>query len=368
MKIPFFNYPGIFEQRREEYLSVLEDVMTRGAFIMQKDLDEFEENLAKMLDVDHAIGVADGTMALILSLKASELNSGDEVIVSAHTFIASAAAINHVGAIPVLADIGEDHLIDPNSIKRLISKKTKAIMPVQLNGRISKMDEINQIAQEFDLKIIEDSCQALGATYKGKFAGTFGTAGSFSFFPAKTLGCFGDGGAVVTNSSAIAKKIKMLRDHGRDLEDGKVKFYGYNARLDNIQAAVLNLKLRYYEDEISRRREIASMYDSLLSNLSELVLPPPPKENSSHYDVYQNYEIQAHSRDELKLYLEKNGVGTIIQWGGYSLNNFDDIGLKKNLKNTDLLFSKFLMLPMHSMLKNEEVEYISRYVKKFYEL
>lgn len=366
MKIPFFNYSGLFLERKEEYLEILEEVMSRGAFIMQDDLEKFEQNLQKMLGVKHAIGVADGTMALILSLKASGIKNGDEVIVSSHTFIASASAINHVGATPVLSDIGSDHLIDPGYIRKLISPKTAAIMPVQLNGRVSKMDEVVEIANQYNLSIIEDSCQALGASYKGKYAGTFGNAGTFSFFPAKTLGCFGDGGAVISNSDEIAKKVRMMRDHGRDQQDGKVKFYGYNARLDNIQAAVLNFKLKYYKEDIKRRREIANLYNSELKKISQLTLPPPPDDDKDFYDIYQNYEIQAEQRDSLKKFLETKGVGTILQWGGFSLNNFDDIGLKKSLPNTDLMTPRFLMLPMNSILKDEEVIYISKQIKSFY--
>lgn len=365
MKIPFFNYSGLFLERKEEYLEVLNDVLSRGAFIMQKDLELFETNLQDLINVKHAFGVADGTMALILSLSASGVKRGDEVIVSAHTFIASAAAINHVGAIPIIADIGEDHLIDPNSVKELISSKTKAIMPVQLNGRVSKMAEIMQIADENKLLVIEDSCQALGASYKGKYAGTFGEAGTFSFFPAKTLGCFGDGGAVVTNSDEIAEKVRIMRDHGRDSVSGKVKMFGYNSRLDNIQASILNFKLKYYKKDIARRREIADQYNSDLSSLSELTLPPPPN-NDEFFDIYQNYEIQTEDRDNLKKYLDSKGIGTILQWGGFSLNNFNDVNLAKNLPNTDLMTSRFLMLPMHSILKDEEVKYICKQIISYY--
>ena len=204
--IPFFNYPALFEQRKDEYLNIVQDVLSRGAYIMQQDLINFENDLAKYLGVKHAIGVADGTMALLISLMAAGIGEGDEVIVPSHTFVASAAAIHHSGAKPVLADCQEDHLIDPNSISKLITSKTKAIMPVQLNGRVADMDAINKIATDHNLIIIEDSCQALGARYKGQFAGTFGLTGTFSFFPAKTLGCFGDGGAVVTNNDKVAEK------------------------------------------------------------------------------------------------------------------------------------------------------------------
>jgi len=365
-QIPFFNYPAIFEQRRELYLDKITDVMQRGAFIMQSDLEEFEKNLAIFTGATHAIGVADGTMALLMSLKAAGIGKGDEVIVPAHTFVASAAAIHHVGAKPILVDCGYDHLIDSDSATKAVTKNTKAIMPVQLNGRVVNMDPFLDLAEQEGLIIIEDSCQSLGASFKGQQAGTFGLAGTFSFFPAKTLGCFGDGGAIITNNYELAQKIKMLRDHGRDPIDGKVKVIGFNVRLDNLHAAVLNLKLKFYNEDISRRREIATMYQESLEKLEQLTLPPAPDSQPEHFDVFQNYEIQASQRDKLRDYLSNQGIGTILQWGGYTLNNFDELGYKKDLPNTDILTERFIMLPMHPLLKDEEVNYICKKIISFY--
>ena len=181
-QIPFFNYPALFEQRKHEFNKVIGNVLERGAYIMQKDLLDFEENLADYLNVKNVIGVADGTMALLLSLIAANVGEGDEVIVPSHTFIASAAAIHHTGAKPILVECTKDHLIDANSVLTKINKKTKAIMPVQLNGRVADMDTIIKIANKYNLIIIEDSCQALGAKFANRFAGTFGVAGTFSFF------------------------------------------------------------------------------------------------------------------------------------------------------------------------------------------
>ena len=368
MKIPFFNYPALFQKRKKEYQSVLNDVLERGAYIMQKDLFEFENNLAKYLNVSHAIGVADGTMAILSSLLAAGISKGDEVILPSHTFIATAAAIHHVGAKPILADCGPDHLITSTSIESKITTKTKAIVPVQLNGRVADMDPILSIAEKYNLLIIEDSCQALGAKYKNKFAGTFGVAGTFSFFPAKTLGCFGDGGAVITNDNKIAEKVRMVRDHGRDPIDGKAKLFGFNARLDNMQAAILNLKLKYYDEDISRRREIASLYHENLKDLECLFLPPKPESNSKNFDIFQNYEIEALNRDELCTHLGNKGIGTILQWGGFVLHQFDDLGFEKgSLDYTEEMTKKFVLLPLHSMLKDEEVIYICQQIIDFYE-
>jgi dTDP-4-amino-4,6-dideoxygalactose transaminase len=365
--IPFFNYPALFEQRKDEYLDIIQDVLSRGAYIMQKDLFNFENDLAKYLGVKHAIGVADGTMALLTSLIAAGIGEGDEVILPSHTFVASAAAVHHTGAKPVLADCQEDHMIDVNSIAELITSKTKAIMPVQLNGRVSDMDSINEIAIKHDLIIIEDSCQALGAKYKGKFAGTFGLTGTFSFFPAKTLGCFGDGGAVVTNSDEIAAKIRMIRDHGRDPSDGMVKVFGFNSRLDNLQAAVLGLKLKYYDEDVERRRQIAKLYNLHLSDTEQILLPPAPDSEVDHFDVFQNYEIEAQDRDKLREFLSNAGVGTILQWGGHTIHQYNELGLNSSLIFTEEMTKKFMLLPLHAMLSDEDVIYICHKINEFYD-
>lgn len=368
MKIPFFNYPALFKQRRKEYIEVITDVLDRGAFIMQNDLIKFEDNLASFLGIKYAIGMADGTMALLTSLIAAGISSGDEVLVPSHTFVASAAAIHHAGGRPVLVDCGKDHLVDTASIESTITNKTKAIMPVQLNGRTADMITILNIAKKYNLIVIEDSCQALGSKFDNRFAGTFGLAGTFSFFPAKTLGCFGDGGAVVTNNEQVAEKVKMLRDHGRDHLDGKVKLFGYNARLDNLHAAVLNFKLKYYNEDINRRREIANIYHENLIAIDSLLLPPEPNSDSLNYDVYQNYEIEAKDRNGLQKFLAENGVGTIQQWGGFALHHFDELKIGLSKPNyTDEMTSRFLLLPMHALLTNEEVLYICDQIIKFYE-
>ena len=351
--------------RKKAYENILQDVLSRGAYIMQQDLFDFEDNLAKYLGVKHAIGVADGTMALTLALRAANLPKGSEVIVPSHTFVASAASIHHAGFKPVLVDCGTDHLIDSISLANAVNKNTSAIMPVQLNGRTANMDKIEDIANNNNLKIIEDSCQALGSKYKDKFAGTFGVAGTFSFFPAKTLGCFGDGGAVITDDDSVAEYIKTLRDHGRSAS-GKVIDWGYNARLDNIHAAILNYKLGFYDEDIERRRKIASIYNEELKDLPQLLLPPAP-DNGDHYDIYQNYEIEAEDRNALEKHLSEQGIGTIRQWGGYTIHQHTQLGLNTDIEYTENMTKRFLMLPLHTALTDEEVYYISSTINSFYQ-
>jgi dTDP-4-amino-4,6-dideoxygalactose transaminase len=363
--IPFFNYRGAFSAREEEFIEIIRDVLRRGAFIQQRDLAEFEDALARYLGVAHALGVGNATDGLIFCFRAAGISAGDEVIFPSHTMVASPAAVAHVGGIPVPVDCGPDHLIDPEAIDAAVTEKTKAIMPVQLNGRTCDMDRIEAIAAKHNLIIIEDAAQALGSKFKGRYAGTFGVASAFSFYPAKILGCFGDGGAVVTNDSEVARKISLLRDHGRN-ENGEVETWGFNSRLDNLQAAILHAQFRDYDEIIERRRSIARLYDSLLSDLAEVVLPPGPDEGGDHFDVFQNYEIEADRRDELKAYLSDKGIGTIMQWGGTPVHQFRGLGFNVSLPKTERFFTRCLMLPMNMMVTDEEVRYIGASIRAFY--
>lgn len=363
--IPFFNYKALYARDEAKLSGVVKDVLARGAYIMQKDLFDFEAKLASYLGVKHVIGVADGTVALMMGLRAANIGFGDEVIVPSHTFIASAAAIKHVGGVPVLADCGTDHLISPSDLKRKIGPKTRAVMPVQLNGRTANMERVCEIAKDNGLKIVEDSAQALGSKYKGQYAGTFGVAGTCSFYPSKTLGCFGDGGAVFTDDDATADFIRLLRDHGRS-PNGDVIAWGYNSRLDNVQAAILNYKLDYYDECISVRRRLASIYQSRLEDISEIKLPPGPDSDPDHFDIYQNYEIEAERRDDLREYLQKNGVQTIIQWGGKTIHQFKELMLNDDVPYTDGMTKKFMLLPLNTSLSDDDVHYICDVVRKFY--
>ena len=365
-KIPFFNYPALFAERGEEYEAIFADVLARGAYIMQKDLTEFEEKLAAWLGCKHVIGVADGTAALVFALKAAGVGEGDEVIVSSHTFIATAAAVNHVHAVPVVADCLPDSMIDPESVRRMISPKTKAIMPTQLNGRTCDMDALCAIAEEHGIEIVEDSCQALGARFNGTAAGLFGIAGSYSFYPAKTLGCFGDGGAIATNSDEAASLIRQLRDHGRNAE-GKVTMFGHNGRLDNIQAAILSAKLDQYDEALARRREIASRYQAKLGAVAQLLLPPAPDTDPRRFDIFQNYEIQAEDRNGLRVWLGDRGIGTILQWGGWMIHQFDDLKLRTDAPYAEEMSKRFMMLPMHPLLSNDDIDYVCEAIIAFYQ-
>jgi dTDP-4-amino-4,6-dideoxygalactose transaminase len=366
MSVPFFRYQHLFAQQREDILTAVKAVMDRGAFILQSDLVEFEAALAAYTGAKYAVGVANGTDGLIIALRAAGIGPRDEVIVPSHTYVASAASIHFAGATPVLVECGADHMIDPDAALAAVTSRTAAIMPVQLNGRTCDMDALQRIADRHGLLIVEDAAQALGSKFKNRNAGTFGTAAEFSFYPAKILGCFGDGGGVTTNDPAIARKISLLRDHGRD-ETGLVVTWGLNSRLDNLQAAILNVKFQQLDSEIERRREIARMYRDGLGGIDDIVLPPGPDDDTDHFDVYQNYEIESGRRDDLRTYLEREGIRTIIQWAGKPVHQFEGLDLPAvNLPFTDRLFTRCFLLPMNTSLTNEEVEYICDRVRKFY--
>lgn len=362
--IPFYEYPRAYKDDKEEVIKIVDNVASKGAFILQKELTDFELNIQKYLGAKHCLGVANATDALEIAWSMLKIKKGDEVIISTHTMLATASAIKLSGGEPIPVDIGSDGLIDPESIINAISSRTIAICPTQLNGRTCNMDLIKSIANKYGLYIVEDAAQGLGSSYKGKYAGTFGIAAAISFYPAKILGSLGDGGLLITENSKLFEDSKKYRDHGRD-ENGNVAFWGRNSRLDNIQAAILDYRLSKYEKVINRRREIASLYHKNLSSLNELILPPPPG-NGDHFDVFQNYEIQAENREELKVFLKEHGIGTLIQWGGFAIHHYKNLGFNQELPKADKFFEKCIMLPMNNFISNEDVYYIIEKVKDFY--
>ena len=367
--IPFFNYPALYKRFETDFDRIFKAVCSKGAFILQQELEQFEQNLASFLNTKHAFGVADGTNAMVIGLQAAGIKAGDEIIITSHTYIATAAAINMVGAVPIFADIGDDYMMSPISVSKKITSKTKAIMPTQLNGRCCDMDQLQTIADQHGLQIFEDSAQGLGAKYKGRSAGTFGTFGTLSFYPAKVMGCFGDGGAVMTNDPEIAEKLLLLRDHGRDPE-GEVVAWGTNSRLDNLQAAFLDFLLTHYHTDMARRREIAGKYE-VAFRPHAMLHPPKGPDNGDHFDIYQNYELAVENRDELKQHLENNGIRSIVQWNGTPVHHFDSLGFGKekfiDLPKTDWFFERCLMLPMNMSITDAEVDRVISTILNFYD-
>ncbi len=363
--VPFFIYPHVFLADEAGLMEVIADVGRRGAFIMQRDLEQFERDLALRLGVKHVVGMANATDALHLAVRAGGLGAGDEVIFCSHTMVATAAAIHFAGATPVPVECGPDHLIDPASVAAAVTPRTKAILPTQLNGRTADMDALQAIADRHGLTIIEDAAQALGSKFKGRSAGTFGVAGAISFYPAKTLGCLGDGGCAMTNDDGMCEKLLLLRNHGQK-DVGDVVAWGLNSRLDNLQAAILNHRLKSYDRVVARRREIAARYERHLGALAQLRLPPPPTDDGDHFDIFQNYEIESQRRDALRQFLRDRGIGTLIQWGGRAVHQFSKLGFTRRLPYVEELFTRLLMLPMNMSLTDDDVDYVCAAIKEFH--
>ena len=365
LTVPFFAYPDVFGKHAEQYLEIVKEVGSRGAFILQEDLARFESNLAAFLGAKHALGVGNATDGLTLALRAAGISPGDEVILSSHTMVATAAAVHFAGGIPVPVECGPDHLMNPDAAAAAVTPRTRFLMPTQLNGRTSDMDRLQAIADKHGLLIVEDAAQALGSRFKGRAAGTFGIASAISFYPAKVLGCFGDGGAVITNDDAVREKLSQLRDHGRD-STGAIVSWGLNSRLDNLHAAILDFQLTRYAEVMERRRRIAAMYTERLADVPEVTLPPAPDSDPDHFDIFQNYEIEADRRDGLKQVLKDSGIGTLIQWGGQAIHHLKSLGFTQTLPYTDRLFARMLMLPMNMSLSDDDVHYICDHVRRFY--
>jgi len=374
-KVPFVNYSLQYCNLKNEIDKAIQSVLERGDLILREDVKELEKNIASFLRAKYAIGVNSCTDAMTLSLTAAGVGVGDEVITVAHTFFATIEVIFRVGAKPILVDVREDFLMDVAKVEKAITPKTKAIIPVHLNGRVCQMDRLMEIVKKHDLIVIEDAAQALGAKFKGKMAGSFGLTGCFSFYPAKILGAFGDGGAVVTNDENIAEKVRLLRDHGQKTKT-EIVCYGFNSRLDNLQAAILNVKFKYLPEWIKKRREIAALYNNGLSDIPEVKLPPTPafaeasagKPNldERYFDIYQNYVLKAQKRDELFEFLKEKGVETLIK-DPIPVHRHPNLGLSHfHLPYTEKLAKEVISLPIYPELTNEQVQYVIDCVKKFY--
>ncbi|NQS97494.1 MAG: DegT/DnrJ/EryC1/StrS family aminotransferase [candidate division Zixibacteria bacterium] len=365
-EVRFIDYPKQYKKIRKEILETIDTVLSRGDVMMRRQMRHFENNLAAFVGTKYAVGTSNCTDAMHLTLRAAGIGAGDEVITVSHTFIATAAAIHHAGAAPVLVDIGEDHNMNVDLLEAAITPQTKAIIPVNLNGRLCDMEKVLAIAEKHGLIVIEDTAQSLGGSFKDIKGGNWGLAGCFSFYPAKLLGAYGDAGAMVTSSEEIAQKVCALRDHGR-MPNGDIAGWSFNCRLDNLHAAILDLKLKNLPESLERRREIAKIYDDGLSGLSQLQLPPAPSDDGDYYDVFQNYEIEADDRDSLVDDLRKNGIEIMLPWGGAGVHQFKALGLTHfRLPRTEKLLSRALLLPMHPELEDEQAEYVVEVIKRHY--
>lgn len=368
-KVRFVNPQRQYKDHKKEFLSIIDDVLSRGDLIMRSDLEIFENRLAKFVGVKYAVGLNSGTDALSLAFEAQGLKPGDEVITVAHTFMASISAIAHHGAKPILIDVGKDFNMDADKIEKAITKKTKAIEPVHLNGRMCDMEKITAIAKKYNLFVVEDAAQSLGAKMKTKngrwkMAGSFGVAGCFSFFPFKSLGCFGDGGALVTNDKEFAHNVKLLRYNGEDRKTRKFYYHGYTCLLDNMQAAILNKKLEYFPQWVKRRQNIAKQYRKGLLSIKEITLPH--FSDTRFVDAYQNYAIRTKRRNELAAHLAKKGVEILISW---DTPTYAQPAMKPNgifLPETEKICKEVISLPMYPELTDKEIQYVISAVRNLY--
>ena len=312
-KVPVLDLSPEIEMLWDELNTAIQGVLRSGQFILGPNVKAFEAEAAEYLSVKHVVGVNSGTDALVIGLRALGIRPGDEVIITPFTFFATAEAISDVGAIPVFVDIDlETYNIDPSLIEEKITARTKAILPVHLFGQAAEMDPIVALSEEYGLKILEDVAQAFGGEYRGQKLGTIGHAGAFSFFPSKNLGAYGDGGLITTDDDKTAEIARMLRMHG-----AKKKYHneiiGYNSRLDELQAAILRVKLPYIDEWNEGRRELAQSYNALLEGVSGILTP---REGSDRLHVYHQYTVRVMGgrRDEVREYLMNEGIGTRVYY------------------------------------------------------
>ncbi len=365
MNVPFVNLGLQYQNLREEILNTFDYLSSRGEFILGEELEKFEKEFAKFCNTKYSLGLGNGSDGLSFSLKYYGIGQGDEVILPANTFVASAWSIANIGAIPVFVDVKNDYNIDPEKIKNAISSRTKAIMPVHLTGKIAEMFEILKIAKSKNLIVIEDSAQAIGASYKGKNAGSFGNTASFSLHPLKNLHVHGDGGVLTTNNYKIYKFVKKIRNHGLKNRD-ELEFWGYNSRLDNINAAIARIKLKHVNKWNIRFRKIAKYYTDQLKDY--IVVPKYSNVNKS---VYHRYIIQSNKRNELKNYLLNYKIHTAINYPiPLHLQKASKyLGYKKgDLPIVEKQSKKILSLPIYNELSDYQVEFVVSKIKNFIKL
>lgn len=363
-KVPFVNPSANYLLIKDEIDKTYFEVMSKGDLVYRHQLKSFEDNLAKFVGTKYAVGLNSGYDALHLSLRAAGIVEGDEVLVPSHTFVASCSAISNVGATPVLVDVGIDFNIDVSKIEEAISKKTKGIMPVHLNGFMADMPAIMKIAEKYNLIVVEDACQSLGSTVNGKGAGAWGLTGCFSFYPFKILGGYGDGGAITTNDEQVAIYARRMRYNGEDRDTGEYHAHGFTCILDNLQAAFLDVKLKHLPEWIKIRKSIAKKYHNAFADIPDLLLPHYPNTKFDH--VYQNYIVRSKQGNDFSEYLKKNGVEVLTQ---FRKPYYKHEGLKlvdRGFPETEQLSKEVCSLPMNVEITEEEIQHVIKTVRAFY--
>jgi len=366
MKIPYVDIKQQYKSERKELLNIIDKTLASGNWVGGKEVEQFEKTIAKICKTKYCISLNSGTDALTLALHLLGVKRGDEVITPPNSFIASTAVIAHLGAKPVFVDVKEDQNLDEEKIEEKITKRTKAIMPVHLTGRMCSMDKIMQIAKKYNIPVIEDCAQSILSQYKKKMSGSWGDVGCFSAHPLKNLNAAGDGGYLTTNNELIYKKIKNLRTHGMDESRDNVKNFGYVSRMDNLQAAILNYRLKNLKKIIDVRRKNVDLYLNKL-NLKKIYFP---KEKIEEFNTYHTFVIQVEKRNELKEFLKKKGIDTAIHYPvpihlqtaskylNYKTGDFTE---------TENQSKKIITLPINQHLSKKEIYYICKSINHFYE-
>ncbi|MCL5018368.1 MAG: DegT/DnrJ/EryC1/StrS family aminotransferase [Candidatus Pacearchaeota archaeon] len=363
MNIPFLDLKAQYHSIKSEIDSAIQKTLENTAFVLGPEIENFEKEFAAFCGVKYAIAVNSGTAALHLALLSLGIKQGDEVITVPNTFIATAEAISHCGAIPVFCDISEETFnIDENLIESKITSRTKAIIPVHLYGNSCNMDKINEIAKKYNLFVIEDACQAHGAEYKNKRVGSLSNIAAFSFYPGKNLGCYGEGGIIVTNNSELADKCKLYRAHGENPKNTH-NVIGYNYRLEGLQGAILRVKLKYLNQWNEQRRKNAEIYTKLLK---DIVITPKISENNK--SIFHVYSIRHKNRDKLREFLQLKGIATGIHYEkpihfqkAYAFLNYKESDFPVAEKVT----KEILSLPMYPELTESQIEYVCNSIKEF---
>ena len=366
MQIKLFDLQRQYRRYRREIDEAVKRVLDSGVYVLGDEVACFESEFASYCEAKHCIAVGTGTDALFFSLKALGVKQGDEVITTPHTFVSTALCISRIGARPVFADIDpETRNIDPREVRKKITQKTSAIIPVHLYGVAADMDALNDIAREYGVRIVEDASQAHGARYHGRRVGSMGHSAAFSLGPTKNLGCYGDGGAVVTNDEDVAHAVRQLRRYGARERDDYVVI-GTNSRLDALQAAILRVKLRHLDDWVEERRAHAANYTELLQGVP--VMPPTAPELRD--SVFYVYTIRTDRRDALARYLAAQGVETRVHYPvplhlqtaykdlGYSVGDFP---------HAEQLAGETLSLPLFAELRDEEIRTITSHIRDFFQ-
>jgi len=370
-KVKFVEPAKLYLMIKEELDAAYFEVMSKGELIDRGQLRSFEENLAAFVGTKYAVGLNSGYDALHMSLRAAGIGNGDEVIVPAHTFVATAWALVNVGAKPVLVDVGKDFNIDCSKIEEAVTSRTKAIIPVHLSGYMADMVRVMEIAEKHDLVVVEDACQSLGSSMMNAadgeklLAGSWGLTGCWSFYPFKILGGYGDGGAITTNDPDVALFATRMRYNGEDRHSGEYHGHGFTCLLDNMQAAFLDVKLRYLPQWIESRKAIAAKYRTALGDLPDLLLPHYNDTRRDH--VYQNYTVRSQKGNEFSDYLKVKGIEVLTQFRKpyyrHEALKLEDRGFPE----TEALSREVCSLPMNVEIADEEVDYVIEVVRSFYD-